>query len=62
MQNCNKKKYSRPEVTTHSIDNEISLVMMTHLEPNPPGPPGTTQAAQESPTEVNNFESNPFGE
>lgn len=61
-----KKKYSRPTLTQHLIDNEISLVMMTYTDPDnpPPPPPGPSAAKSQStsPTQLNSFEDNPFGE
>ncbi len=57
----NKKTYSKPEVTVHVIDNEISLVMMSYIDPNdPPPPPASAQSDQTSPTEKSNFTTNPF--
>ena len=34
-----KKTYNKPEVTKVSLDNSISLVMMTTMPPNPPPRP-----------------------
>jgi len=61
---ANKKKYSKPVVTTHNIDNEISLVMMTYVDPDDPPPPPSSAAPtdQPTPTQRNNFNENPFGE
>jgi hypothetical protein len=30
-----RKQYIKPEITVITIDNSISLVMMTHVPPNP---------------------------
>ncbi|WP_066628386.1 hypothetical protein [Labilibacter marinus] len=61
-----KRIYTRPELSTTSIDNEISLIMMTDWETppdKPTGPPSATQQSGESsPTQQNNFNDNPFGE
>ncbi len=59
-----KKPYTKPELCTIFIDNEISLVMATS-ETEPPGGPGPTGAAQSqetSPTQKSNFNDNPFGD
>ncbi|TLX74060.1 hypothetical protein E9993_13240 [Labilibacter sediminis] len=59
----NKKKYSKPTLSKHDIDNEISFVMMTYIDPEaPPPPPGAQETQQSSPTQENSFEDNPFGE
>jgi len=53
-----KESYSKPEITRISLDNSISLVMMTTMPPNPPprtGKPGGTKGV-ESPF------SSPFGD
>lgn len=58
-----RRNYIKPIIKTYSIDNDISLVMMTHTdEGNPPDDPFGSQAASEQPTQQNNFESNPFEE
>ncbi len=57
-----KRKYSKPIVTPHIIDNEISLVMMTWTGGEPPPPPAAAQGEQGSPTQQNSFNENPFGE
>ena len=64
MNTNTKKIYSKPEVSVHNIDNEISLVMMTWIDDTPPPPPaiGGAPAAKERPTQRSNFKDNPFGE
>ncbi len=62
MSYSNKKKYTKPTVSTHVIDNEISLVMMTFTGGEPPDPPSAAQSDQPTPTQQNNFNENPFGE
>ncbi|WP_289054925.1 hypothetical protein [Carboxylicivirga marina] len=52
-----KREYKKPDILTHSVDKDISLVMMTEGEgtlpvdplPPPPAPPSS-------------FEENPFDE
>ena len=64
MRTINKKTYNKPTVTAHSIDHEISLVMMTYT--NPDGPPFPLDSEAASPAEdspqPNSFDENPFGE
>ena len=60
MERLNKKTYQKPEMVTHTIDTEISLVMMTGEGEAPGGP--RSQAVQSEPLQQNNFESNPFDE
>ncbi|MGQ1784261.1 MULTISPECIES: hypothetical protein [unclassified Saccharicrinis] len=63
MSTNNKKKYSKPVITAHAIDNEISLVMMTYTgEDPPPVPSSAANSADPTPTQLNNFNDNPFGE
>ncbi|WP_430814701.1 hypothetical protein [Carboxylicivirga sp. RSCT41] len=51
-----KRDYIKPNIKCYTIDQDISLVMMSYGdEDNPPPPPG---AAQQS----NSFEENPFDE
>ncbi len=62
-----KKAYTKPRIEINEIDNEISLVMMTdeYTPPDKPGPPSASQVAPESessPTQLNSFEDNPFGD
>ncbi len=53
-----KKKYNKPEVDEFMMDGEISLVLMTWVDPNNPpdnGTPGGTAT-----TSASTFEENPF--
>ena len=51
-----KKRYSKPIITDHIIDHEISLIMMTFTgDDPPPPPPAAAQGQQSSPTQENNF-------
>lgn len=59
-----KKTYTKPELVTTIIDNEISLIMMTDGDtpPDKPGAAAAQQSGESSPTQQNNFNDNPFGE
>lgn len=53
-----KKRYLRPEIIKLSIDNSISLVMMTHVPPNP-HPRGSGNKGTDTPFS-NPFDDKPF--
>lgn len=53
------KPYNKPAVTRVSLDNSISLVMMTTMPPNPPPRSGGSKGA-DSPFE-SPFGDKPFG-
>ncbi len=57
-----KKTYTKPEVSAHRIDKEISLVMMTFEGEDPPPFPTAAKSQEPNPTQKSNFEDNPFGE
>jgi hypothetical protein len=54
-----KKQYIKPEIKRISLDNTISLVMMTDMPPNPP-PRGGGSKGSDSPFQ-SPFGDKPFG-
>jgi hypothetical protein len=55
----NKRRYISPNIETHHVDQDISLLLMTDEGTPPDGPRG---AAAQSPEGGNTFEENPFEE
>ena len=55
-----KKQYIKPEINRISLDNSISLVMMTDTPPNPPNPRGDPSKGGGSPFQ-SPFGDKPFG-
>ena len=57
-----KKQYIKPEITRISLDNSISLIMMTRTIPNPPprGPRGDGSKGTDDPF-TSPFGDKPFG-
>jgi hypothetical protein len=53
-----KKIYKKPEISVISIDNSISLVMMTHVPPNPM-PRGSGSKGTDTPF-TSPFDDKPF--
>ncbi|MDX9947504.1 MAG: hypothetical protein RBS38_09070 [Bacteroidales bacterium] len=53
-----KKKYKKPEISVVDIDNSISLVMMTHVPPNPM-PRGSGSKGADTPF-TSPFDDKPF--
>jgi len=53
-----KKQYKKPEISVISLDNSISLVMMTHVPPNPHPRSGGSKGADTPFTSP--FDSKPF--
>jgi hypothetical protein len=59
-----KSRYTKPEISRYQLDNNISLQMTSWNEP-PPDPPrsiSSENAAANSQSSPNPFETNPFGE
>jgi hypothetical protein len=54
-----KKQYIKPEITRVTLDNSISLVMMTDIPPNPP-PRGGGSKGGDTPFQ-SPFGDKPFG-
>ncbi len=54
-----KKHYKKPEISVISIDNSISLVMMTHVPPNPMMPRGSGSKGNDAPF-ISPFDDKPF--
>ncbi len=54
-----KKKYIKPEISVVDIDNSISLVMMTHVPPNPMMPRGDGSKGADTPF-TSPFDDKPF--
>ena len=51
-----KKKYKKPVVESVTIDNEISLIMMTYGDKDNPPPPPPIPAAANNPFQENAFQ------
>ncbi|MBK7478913.1 MAG: hypothetical protein IPI69_03690 [Bacteroidales bacterium] len=56
---ASKKTYMKPEINVVNIDNSISLVMMTHVPPNPMMPRGSSNKGTDTPF-TSPFDEKPF--
>jgi len=63
--NTSHKQYIKPEVTRVTLDNSISLVMITTIPPNPPprgtGGKGIDKKGLDEPAFQSPFGDKPFG-
>ena len=56
----NRKQYTRPEVIKVSLDNSVTLMMVSH--PKPPRPRGPGGKGKNDPTYENPAFKSPFGD